>query len=74
MALVEAWEADRWGNLTYRSSARNFNPIMATAAKLTIAQAQHIAELGALDPERIVTPGVYVTRVLHVPYGEPMVT
>jgi 3-oxoadipate CoA-transferase, alpha subunit len=74
VALVEAWEADRWGNLTYRSSARNFNPIMATAAKLTIAQAQHIAELGALDPERIVTPGVYVTRVLHVPYGEPMVT
>jgi 3-oxoadipate CoA-transferase alpha subunit len=74
VALVEAWEADRWGNLTYRSSARNFNPIMATAAKLTIAQAQHIVDLGALDPEKIVTPGVYVTRVLHVPYGEPMVT
>jgi 3-oxoadipate CoA-transferase alpha subunit len=73
VALVEAWEADRWGNLTYRSSARNFNPIMATAAKLTIAQAQHIVDLGALDPEKIVTPGVYVTRVLHVPYGEPMV-
>jgi 3-oxoadipate CoA-transferase alpha subunit len=74
VALVEAWEADRWGNLTYRSSARNFNPIMATAAKLTIAQAQHAVDLGALDPEKIVTPGVYVTRVLHVPYGEPMVT
>ena len=73
-ALIEAWEADRWGNLTYRSSARNFNPVMATAAKLTVAQAQHIVELGALDPERIVTPGIYVDRVLHVPYGEPTVT
>ena len=74
VALVEAWEADRWGNLIYRSSARNFNPVMATAAKLTIAQAQHIVDLGALDPEKIVTPGIYVDRVLHVPYGEPTVT
>jgi 3-oxoadipate CoA-transferase alpha subunit len=74
VALVEAWEADRWGNLTYRSSARNFNPIMAAAAKLTIVQAQHIVELGALDPEKIATPGIYVSRVLHVPYGEPTVT
>src|SRR5262249_18661031 len=73
-ALVEAWEADRWGNLIYRSSARNFNPVMATAAKLTIAQAQHIVDLGALDPEKIATPGIYVDRVLHVPYGEPTVT
>ena len=74
VALVEAWEADRWGNLIYRSSARNFNPVMATAAKLTIAQAQHIVDLGTLDPEKIATPGVYVDRVLHVPYGEPTVT
>jgi len=74
VALVEAWEADRWGNLIYRSSARNFNPVMATAAKLTIAQAQHIVDLGALDPEKIATPGIYVDRVLHVPYGEPTVT
>jgi 3-oxoadipate CoA-transferase alpha subunit len=74
VALIEAWEADRWGNLTYRSSARNFNPVMATAAKLTIAQAQHIVELGALDPEQIGTPGIYVNRVVHVPYGEPKVT
>jgi 3-oxoadipate CoA-transferase alpha subunit len=72
VALIEAWEADRWGNLTYRSSARNFNPVMATAAKLTIAQAQHIVD--ALDPEKVATPGIYVTRVLHVPYGEPTVT
>jgi 3-oxoadipate CoA-transferase, alpha subunit len=74
VALIEAWEADRWGNLTYRSSARNFNPVMATAAKLTIAQAQHIVDLGALDPEKIATPGIYVNRVVHVPYGEPTVT
>jgi 3-oxoadipate CoA-transferase, alpha subunit len=74
VALVEAWEADRWGNLTYRSSARNFNPVMAMAAKLTVAQAQHIVELGTLDPERIPTPGIFVDRVLHVPYGEPTVT
>jgi 3-oxoadipate CoA-transferase alpha subunit len=74
VALIEAWEADRWGNLTYRSSARNFNPVMATAAKLTVAQAQHIVELGALDPEQVPTPGIFVDRVLHVPYGEPAVT
>lgn len=74
VALVEAWEADRWGNLTYRSSARNFNPVMATAAKLTIVQSQHIVDLGALDPEKIATPGIYVNRVVHVPYGEPTVT
>jgi 3-oxoadipate CoA-transferase, alpha subunit len=74
VALIEAWEADRWGNLTYRSSARNFNPVMATAAKLTVAQAQHIVELGALDPEKVATPGIFVSRVVHVPYGEPTIT
>jgi 3-oxoadipate CoA-transferase alpha subunit len=74
VALIEAWEADRWGNLTYKASARNFNPVMATAAKLTIAQAQHIVALGDLDPEHVHTPGIYVDRVLHAPYGEPTVT
>src|ERR1700723_1370646 len=59
VALIEAWEADRWGNLTYRSSARNFNPVMAMAAKLTIAQAQHIVDLGVLDPEQVPTPGIF---------------
>jgi 3-oxoadipate CoA-transferase alpha subunit len=73
VALVEAWEADRWGNLTYRSSGQNFNPIMATAAKLTVVQTQHVVELGALDPEKVMTPGIYVNRVVHVPYGDPMV-
>ena len=71
LALVEAWEADRWGNLTFNSSARNFNPVMAMAGRMTVVQAQHLVELGALDPERVVTPGIFVDRVLHVPYGEP---
>jgi len=74
VALIEAWQADRWGNLTYISSARNFNPVMAMAAKLTIVQAQHVVALDVLDPEKVVTPGIYVNRVLHVPYGEPTVT
>jgi 3-oxoadipate CoA-transferase alpha subunit len=71
VALIEAWQADRWGNLTYRTSGRNFNPVMATAAKLTIAQTQHVVELGELGPEVIITPGIYVDRVIHVPYGDP---
>jgi len=71
VALVEAWQADRWGNLTYRRSGRNFNPVMAMAAALTIVQTRHIVALGTLDPEAVVTPGIFVDRVLHVPYGEP---
>ena len=67
VALIEAWQADRWGNLTYRSSGRNFNPVMATAASLTVAQVHHVADLGQLDPEAIVTPGIYVNRVIHIP-------
>ncbi len=70
VALIEAWRADRFGNLTYRESARNFNPVMAMAARLTIVQAQHLVELGTLDPEAIVTPGIFVSRVLHVPYAQ----
>jgi len=71
VALIEAWQADRWGNLTYRSAGRNLNPVMAAAAKLTIAQAQHLVELGTIDPEHIVTPGIYVQRVVQIPYGDP---
>jgi 3-oxoadipate CoA-transferase alpha subunit len=71
IALVEAWQADRWGNLTFKRSGRNFNPVMATAADISIVQAQHIVELGQLDPERVVTPGIFVDRVIHVPYGDP---
>ncbi|MCS6853501.1 MAG: 3-oxoacid CoA-transferase subunit A [Elioraea sp.] len=74
VALIEAWEADRWGNLTFRKSGRNFNPVMAMAARCTIVQAHHIVSLGELDPERIVTPGVFVDRVVHIPYGSPRLT
>jgi 3-oxoadipate CoA-transferase alpha subunit len=71
IALVEAWQADRWGNLTFKRAGRNFNPVMATAADISIVQSQHIVELGALDPEQVVTPGIFVDRVIHVPYGNP---
>ncbi|MCG5236187.1 3-oxoacid CoA-transferase subunit A [Xanthobacter oligotrophicus] len=67
VALIQAWSADRWGNLTYRGAARNFNPVMAPAAELTIAQVEHSAEIGDLGPETIVTPGIYVDRILHHP-------
>ena len=67
VALIESWEADRWGNLTYRESAQNFNPVMATAATLTIAETRHVVQLGDLKPENVHTPGVFVHRVLHVP-------
>jgi 3-oxoadipate CoA-transferase, alpha subunit len=63
-ALIKAHRADRWGNLTYRKSARNFNPVMAMAGKITVAQVSEIAELGGLDPEAIATPGIFVDRVL----------
>jgi 3-oxoadipate CoA-transferase alpha subunit len=72
IALIEAWEADRWGNLTYRLSGRNFNPIMAGAAKLTIVQTQHKKELGQIAPDAIMTPGIFVNRIVHVPYGDPV--
>jgi 3-oxoadipate CoA-transferase alpha subunit len=71
VALLEAWQADRWGNLTYRLAGRNFNPVMAGAAALTIVQTQHVVELGGLDPDHIVTPGLFINRVVHVPYGDP---
>lgn len=66
VALIKALKGDRWGNLTYRKAARNFGPIMASAAKLTIAQVDEIVPLGALDPEHIITPGIYVQRVVEV--------
>ena len=71
VGLIEAWEADRWGNLTYKLAGRNFNPIVAMASALSIVQTQHIRELGEMNPDHIVTPGIFVDRVLHVPYGDP---
>ncbi len=67
VALIDAWQGDRWGNLTYRETQRNFNPIMAMAATLTVAQTRHTVELGAIPPEHVMTPGIFVNRVLHVP-------
>jgi 3-oxoadipate CoA-transferase alpha subunit len=63
-ALIKALKGDRWGNLVYRKTARNFGPIMAMAAKVAIAQVAEIVELGELDPENIVTPGIFVQRVV----------
>lgn len=68
-ALIKAQRGDRWGNLVYRKSARNFGPIMAMAARCAIAQVAEVVELGALDPEAIVTPGIFVQRV--VPEAAP---
>ena len=72
VALVDAWQADRWGNLTHRESARNYNPVMAMAAKLTIVQTRHVVPLGAIPPENVHTPGVFVHRIVHIPTeGDP---
>ena len=65
-ALVSGYKADRWGNIVYRETARNFGPIMATAATTTIVQVDEIVDLGALDPESVVTPGIFVNRVVAV--------
>ena len=67
VALVRAERGDRWGNLTYRMAARNFGPVMATAARFTVATVHEIVELGALDPEAVVTPGIYVSKVVQIP-------
>jgi 3-oxoadipate CoA-transferase alpha subunit len=66
VALIKAERGDRWGNLTYRKTARNFGPIMATAAKLTVASVHEIVPLGGIDPETVVTPGLFVQRVVCV--------
>ena len=66
-ALVKAERGDRWGNLVYRMTARNFGPVMAMAAKVTVASVHEVVELGTLDPESIVTPGLFVQRVVCVP-------
>lgn len=71
LAIIEARRADRWGNLTYRASGRNFNPVMAMAGKRTVVQVQEMVELGALDPEIIVTPGIFVDRIVEIDAAEP---
>lgn len=64
VALIKAWKGDRLGNLIYRKTTRNFNPVMATAAKMTIVEVEEVVEPGGLDPDEIVTPGIYVKRVV----------
>jgi 3-oxoacid CoA-transferase subunit A len=64
-ALVKAWRGDRLGNLVYRKTARNFNPMMATAGKITIAEVEELVEPGEIDPDHIITPGIYVTRIVQ---------
>jgi 3-oxoacid CoA-transferase subunit A len=64
-AFVKAWKGDKWGNLVYRKTARNFNPMMATAGRITIAEVEHLVELGELEPDSIHTPAVYVQRIFQ---------
>jgi 3-oxoacid CoA-transferase subunit A len=64
-ALIKAWKGDKWGNLVYRKTARNFNPMMATAAKITIAEVEHLVEPGEIDPDQVHTPSVYVKRIFQ---------
>ena len=66
-AMVAAWKGDRLGNLVYRKSARNFNPMAATAGKISVAEVEELVEVGALDPESVHTPGVFVQRVVVAP-------
>jgi len=65
VAIVHAWKGDTEGNLIYRKTARNFNPMMATAAEVTVAEVEHLVEPGELDPDQIITPGIYVDRIIH---------
>ena len=70
LAIIHAWKGDTEGNLVYRRTARNFNPPMATAAKVTVAEVEHLVEPGQIDPDHIVTPGIFVQRIVHVPDAE----
>jgi 3-oxoacid CoA-transferase subunit A len=66
LAIVHAWKGDREGNLVYRKTARNFNPVMATAGKITVAEVEHLVEPGEIEPDHIMTPGVFVHRIVHL--------
>ena len=69
-AFIKAWKGDRWGNLVYRKTARNFNPVMATAADYVIAEVEELVELGSLDPDSIHTPGIFVNAIFQGPKYE----
>jgi len=66
LSIVHAWKGDTEGNLVYRKTARNFNPVMATAGKVTVAEVEHLVEPGQIDPDQIMTPGIFVKRIVHV--------
>ena len=70
LAIVHAWKGDTEGNLVYRKTARNFNPMMATAARVTVAEVENLVEPGTIDPDHIITPGVFVQRIIHVPNAQ----
>jgi 3-oxoacid CoA-transferase subunit A len=70
LAIIHAWKADHEGNLVYRKTARNFNPVMATAAKATVAEVEHLVEPGTIDPDHIHTPGIFVKRIVRCPSYE----
>jgi 3-oxoacid CoA-transferase subunit A len=70
LAVVHAWMGDSEGNLVYRKTARNFNPMMATAAKVAVAEVEHLVQPGDIDPDHIVTPGIFIKRIIHVPNAE----
>jgi 3-oxoacid CoA-transferase subunit A len=70
LAVVHAWMGDTEGNLVYRKTARNFNPMMATAAEVTVAEVENLVQVGEIDPDHIVTPGIFVKRIIHVPDAE----
>jgi 3-oxoacid CoA-transferase subunit A len=70
VSLVKAWKADRSGNLIYRKTARNFNPMVATAGRVCVAEVEELVETGALDPDNIHTPGIYVKRIVVNPNPE----
>jgi 3-oxoacid CoA-transferase subunit A len=70
LALVHAFKGDTEGNLVYRKTARNFNPVMATAGKVTVAEVEHLVEPGEIDPDHIITPGIFVHRLVHVPHAQ----
>src|SRR5438309_9218723 len=71
-ALIKAEKGDRWGNLVYRKTARNFGPIMASAAKCTVVQVREIVDLGAIDPEVVITPGIFVQRVVEIDIADAL--
>jgi 3-oxoacid CoA-transferase subunit A len=70
LSIVHAWKGDTEGNLVYRKTARNFNPIMASAGRVTVAEVENLVEPGKIDPDHIITPGVFVKRIVHVPHAK----